>query len=92
MKPVGVWDYPRRHSMLQRLRTSEAQRERHGSLDALALVNMAPIVGVRHRTCQWIVQTGRPPLFCAAPVAAPGRSWCVDHYRIVIAPPDGAGG
>lgn len=85
MSASGVWQYPRRHSTLQRARTSEVHRQRHGHLDPLVLVNMTPIPGVRHTTCQWPLAT-RPVLFCAAPVAKPGCSWCADHVRIVFAP------
>ncbi|MBR0682765.1 hypothetical protein GXW74_19895 [Roseomonas eburnea] len=86
---AAVWEYPHRHSTLQRLRTSEAQRQRHRRLDPLTLINMQPIAGTRYATCRWILQTGRPPLFCAAPVAAPGCAWCADHARIVfVQPPD----
>ena len=90
--PSGTWDYPRRHSALQRQRTSEAQRQRHGRLDPLVLVHMQPIPGARYVTCRWIVQIGRPPLFCVALVCALGCSWCVDHARIVFAQRDDADG
>lgn len=84
MSRPGVWHYPRRHSVLQKVRTSEALRERSGRLSPLQLLNMQPIPGVRHRTCQWIVQDGRPPLFCAGP-AEPGKSWCAHHLARVFA-------
>ena len=48
-------------------------------------------VGVRHRTCQWPLTT-KPALFCAAPVAKPGCSWCADHARIVFAQKEAPGG
>lgn len=88
--PSEVWD-PRR-TTFQRLRTSEANRQRHGRLDPLALVNMQPIPGARYSTCRWIIQTGRPPIFCAAPVSAPGCSWCADHARLVFAKAENADG
>lgn len=87
MSADGVWAYPRRHSVLQRMRTSEAQRQRHGRLDPMLLINMTAIPGVRHRLCQWIVHPGRrPPLMCGAPVIAPGCSWCDKHAEIVFQP------
>lgn len=85
MSGSGVWQYPRRHSTLQRARTSEAQRQRHGHLSPLSLINMTAIPGIRFRTCQWVKAPGRPALFCGAPVAA-GCSWCEAHARIVFAP------
>lgn len=90
MSAPGVWHYPRRHSVLQKVRTSEALRERSGRLEPLTLVNMTPIVGVRHRTCRWIILQQRPaqPVFCDAPVMRPGCSWCADHAAVVFAQPE----
>lgn len=45
--------------------------------------------GEPYRTCQfplWPHDLPRPPrpaLFCGAPVAALGCSWCADHHRVV---------
>jgi len=84
---VSVWRYPQNQRQLShRLRSSEAQRQRHGHLPALELVHMQAIPGIRFRTCQWIVETSRPPIFCAAPVAVSGCAWCADHAAIVFAP------
>lgn len=87
MTASGVWQYPRRHSTLQRQRTSEGQRHRHGTLSPLTLIHMTAIPGIRHQSCQWIVVPGqRPALMCAAPVDRPGCSWCATHAAIVFAP------
>jgi hypothetical protein len=37
-----------------------------------------------HRQCQWIEGQQRPALFCGAPVARPGCSWCATHAARVF--------
>lgn len=45
--------------------------------------------GAAYRTCRYplwpddLPRPPRPALFCGAPVAALGCSWCADHHRVV---------
>jgi hypothetical protein len=73
-----VWPWPgNRGGLYFRLRSSEAQRRRHGSLaPPPALVNMGRVAPVRHLRCQYIAGDPRQDAtMCGAPVAK-GLSWC----------------
>ena len=80
------------HSFLQRLRTSEGQRRRHGSLAPEPTRAPPAVQPVRHRCCQYPMWANGMPAprrgapFCDAPVI-PGTSWCAKHHAIVFVPP-----
>ena len=86
--PHAVWAWPTRHSLAQRLRSSEKKREQAGTLAVLRLQHAEEIPAVRYRTCRWVLVEQRPdqPIFCTAPVARAGCSWCLDHLAVVFIP------
>lgn len=89
-KMTGIWPWPVHHTLHQRLRSSEHQRMRNGTLAAPVLNNRGPVAPVRHRSCQW--PQGEPRSedfrFCGVPVT-PGRPYCTAHCAIAYIP-DGA--
>lgn len=86
-KMTGLWPWPVRHTLYQRLRSSEFHRMRAGSLTAPVLVNRGPAAPVRHHTCQW--PEGEPRhedfRFCGASTL-PDRPYCAAHCAIAYIP------
>lgn len=74
--------------LLHRIRVSEGQRVRHGSLIHEPRAPGEVVPGVQHKVCQFpLWRNGDPaprePLFCRAPVVIE-RSWCAAHCAIVF--------
>lgn len=90
--PAPVWPYPSGRSLFQRIRTSEALRQKSGSAaPPPVLANMRPIPGARHQTCQWIEDDPRADArMCGRPTVS-GLSWCAQCAERVFAPQDPAG-
>ncbi len=82
----ATWAWPTKHSLHQRLRTSEVKRQQSGALaPPPVLENMRTFPPLQHRTCQWIEDDGPPWSRCGAPTTS-GAPWCCDHARVVFAP------
>jgi hypothetical protein len=77
---------PWQTSLLQRLRTSEAQRLRHGTAPPpVVLQHAGPIAPMRFAVCQWVTEAAPPWPRCGAPTKD-GGAWCVAHRAVVFQP------
>ncbi|MBR0661336.1 hypothetical protein [Neoroseomonas oryzicola] len=72
--------------MLQRLRTSEALRQKSGRLEAPPpLQHMTAIPPLRFTSCQWVTEAAPPWPRCGEPTEG-GCAWCEPHKRVVFQP------
>ncbi|HEY4254601.1 MAG TPA: GcrA family cell cycle regulator [Roseomonas sp.] len=87
MSKDGLWPWPVHHTLLQRLRSSEYQRQKKTGAVVWKRRHQDPFVPVRYATCQW--PQGEPKdegfHFCGRPTR-PERPYCPLHCAIAYLP------